>query len=67
MMEGEGGQGIPVWVTQATESTVTIDGNHPLAGEKLHFSIKVEGLRAPTDEEKAHGHPHGLTGTESHH
>jgi FKBP-type peptidyl-prolyl cis-trans isomerase SlyD len=67
MMQGENGQGIPIWVTQVTETTVTIDGNHPLAGETLHFSIKVEGIREPTDEEKAHGHPHGVTGTETHH
>ena len=67
MMQGENGEAIPIWVTQVTDSTVTIDGNHPLAGETLHFSIKVEGIRAPTEDEKAHGHPHGVTGTETHH
>jgi FKBP-type peptidyl-prolyl cis-trans isomerase SlyD len=67
MMQGENDQAIPIWVTQVTETMVTIDGNHPLAGETLHFSIKVEGLRQPTEDEKAHGHPHGVTGTETHH
>jgi len=64
LMQGEGGQPIPIWVTEVTDDTVTIDANHPLAGQTLHFSISVEAVRLPTDEEKANGHPHGLTGSE---
>lgn len=67
VMQGEGGQVIPVWVTAVDGETVTLDGNHPLAGQALHFSVTIEGIRDATDEEKAHGHPHGLTGTEGHH
>jgi len=67
LMQGENGQPIPIWITDVTDDTVTIDANHPLAGQSLHFSIKIESLRAPTEEETAHGHPHGLTGTETHH
>jgi FKBP-type peptidyl-prolyl cis-trans isomerase SlyD len=67
LMQGDNGQPIPIWITGVTDDTVTIDANHPLAGQALHFSVKVESLRAPTDEEKTHGHPHGLTGTETHH
>ena len=67
MMEGENGQAIPVWVTAVGDDTVTLDGNHPLAGEALHFKVSIESTRAPTEDEKLHGHPHGLTGTESHH
>jgi len=38
--------------------TVTLNFNHPLAGDELHFNVKVLGLRGPTDEELEHGHVH---------
>ena len=28
---------------------VTVDGNHPLAGQRLNFEVKVVGVRAATD------------------
>jgi FKBP-type peptidyl-prolyl cis-trans isomerase SlyD len=31
--------------------TVRLNFNHPLAGEELHFNVKVVALREPTDEE----------------
>ena len=33
----------PVVVTEVTDTHVTIDGNHPLAGEKLIFDLELVG------------------------
>jgi FKBP-type peptidyl-prolyl cis-trans isomerase SlyD len=37
---------------------VVLNFNHPLAGDELHFNVKVVGLREPTTEELDHGHVH---------
>lgn len=42
--------------------TVHLDGNHPLAGRELRFTLKVTGVRAATAEEIAHRHVHGEHG-----
>jgi FKBP-type peptidyl-prolyl cis-trans isomerase SlyD len=41
---------------------VFIDGNHPLAGQSLHFDVEVTESRAASEEEIAHGHAHGAGG-----
>ncbi|MBD1550851.1 FKBP-type peptidyl-prolyl cis-trans isomerase [Pseudomonas typographi] len=41
---------------------VTVDGNHPLAGQRLNFEVKVVSVRDATQEEIAHGHIHGEGG-----
>ena len=38
---------------------VTIDGNHPLAGEALTFDVEVVTVRDATADEMEHGHIHG--------
>jgi FKBP-type peptidyl-prolyl cis-trans isomerase SlyD len=51
-----------VTVTQVVGDMVTIDGNHPLAGQNLNFEVEVAEVRAATEEELAHGHVHGPGG-----
>lgn len=41
---------------------ISVDGNHPLAGEVLHFDVKVILVRDATEEEISHGHAHGGDG-----
>ena len=61
--EAQGGQGpMMVTVTHVDAENVTVDGNHPLAGETLHFAIEVADVRAATEEELEHGHVHGAGG-----
>lgn len=51
-----------VTVTRVAGDMVTVDGNHQLAGENLHFDVEVTDVRAASEEELAHGHVHGAGG-----
>jgi FKBP-type peptidyl-prolyl cis-trans isomerase SlyD len=59
--EGDDGEVI-VTVTEVTDEEVTVDANHPLAGQTLHFEVEVVSVRPCTEEELAHGHIHGEGG-----
>lgn len=59
VVEDEDGEEIPCWVLAADARVVTLDLNHPLAGERLHFDVEVLAIRKATDEELDHGHAHG--------
>lgn len=48
-----------VTVTSVQDDTVTVDANHPLAGQTLNFEVNVSSVREATDEERQHGHVHG--------
>ncbi len=60
--EGPEGQMITVTVIDVSDDTVTIDGNHPLAGVQLNFDVKIIDIREATAEELEHGHAHGPDG-----
>lgn len=41
LMQLPDGQQLPVTVTEVTDSHVTLDANHPLAGRKLTFDLEL--------------------------
>ena len=51
-----------VVVTRVTGDMVTVDGNHPLAGQSLNFDVEITEVRAASAEELSHGHVHGPGG-----
>ena len=51
-----------ITVAKVEGDNVTVDGNHPLAGQNLNFDVKVLEVRAATAEELEHGHVHGAGG-----
>src|SRR5690606_16978495 len=62
-LQAQSAQGVrAVTVTQIVGDMVTIDANHPLAGQNLNFDVEIAEVRAATPEELAHGHVHGPGG-----
>lgn len=64
--EDEDEQPLIFTVTDIADDKVVLDGNHPLAGMALRFTLKVTEVRAATEEEIAHGHAHGAHGHHHH-
>jgi FKBP-type peptidyl-prolyl cis-trans isomerase SlyD len=46
-------------VKEISSDTVTMDFNHPLAGNSLFFAGQILDIRDATEEERNHGHAHG--------
>jgi FKBP-type peptidyl-prolyl cis-trans isomerase SlyD len=51
-----------ITVLEIAEDSVTVDGNHPLAGVNLNFAVTVREVREATEEELSHGHVHSSDG-----
>lgn len=61
--QAESSQGpMLVRVTKVEGDQATVDGNHELAGETLHFAVEITKVRDATLEELSHGHVHGPGG-----
>ncbi len=56
-VELEKGKSIAV-VSKIEGDNVTLDLNHPLAGQTLHFDVEIMDVRDASEEEISHGHVH---------
>ena len=56
--QDQDGNAFLVTVTKVEDDKITVDGNHPLAGQILHFSVSIESIRKAETEELSHGHVH---------
>lgn len=65
--ESEDGQEVVFVVESIEGEKVHVDGNHPLAGQVLHFDVEVLAIREATAEELQHGHAHGPHGHDHDH
>lgn len=61
-MQDQNGNPMDGIIREIEETTVTVDFNHPLADEILHFSGEIINVRQATAEELDHGHVHGPGG-----
>jgi FKBP-type peptidyl-prolyl cis-trans isomerase SlyD len=54
-VKDQNGQSRAITVTAVDETTVTVDANHPLAGQPLNFKVDIVEVRPATDTEIASG------------
>ena len=57
--QGDGGNRAVFTVKAVVGDKIDVDGNHPLAGETLHFSVEITGVREATEEELTPKHSPG--------
>jgi FKBP-type peptidyl-prolyl cis-trans isomerase SlyD len=51
LMENDKGQTRSFLVTRVDDKTLTVDGNNPLCGREVVFTLEIVTVREPTDEE----------------
>lgn len=61
-VQTEEGSPLIMTIVELSDDIVVLDGNHPLAGQTLHFEIQVRNIREASAEEISHGHVHGPGG-----
>ncbi|HYL90821.1 MAG TPA: hypothetical protein VEU32_18885 [Burkholderiales bacterium] len=55
LMENDKGQTRSFLVTRLDDKTLTVDGNNPLCGREVVFTLEILSVRDATDEEKKAG------------
>jgi FKBP-type peptidyl-prolyl cis-trans isomerase SlyD len=55
LMENDKGQTRSFLVTRVDDKTLTADGNNPLCGREVVFTLEIVTVREPTDEEASAG------------
>lgn len=63
-LQDQNGRVVPAKVVKINDASLTMDVNHPLADQDLHFTGNVVEIREATKEELEHGHVHGPGGHE---
>jgi len=53
--QGENGEPVMVMVKEINDDSVVMDHNHPLAGQDISFSLSIEDIRNPSEEELTSG------------
>ncbi|MFP5470329.1 MAG: peptidylprolyl isomerase [Bacteroidia bacterium] len=61
-LQDQNGYVHPAKIVTIGQATVTVDMNHPLAGQNLYFKGSVLKIREATRDELDHGHVHGEGG-----
>ncbi len=68
MFQTDGDRHAAIVTVMAIEGDeVTLDGNHPLAGQDLIFDVEVLNVRPARQDELDHGHAHPEGGHHHHH
>lgn len=57
LMENDRGQTRSFIVTAMDDETLTVDGNNPLCGREVVFTLQIAGVRDATEEETRAGGP----------
>ena len=64
--EDESGEVVIFTVSEVADGKVVVDGNHPLAGQRILFKATIVDVRSANQEEIEHKHVHGPGGNNHH-